>query len=81
MELKQLFFQKVTKNGEAAEDFAPKPPSVMRFSYARLLTHVSQFNSFAFLNLGLSPLPFAKFCLSANTQATADLPNSGGYVK
>ena len=41
------------------------------FSYTRLLTHISQFSRFGFLNLGLSPFPSAKFCLSANTQATA----------
>ena len=71
MALKQLFFQKVTKTREAVGDFAPKPPSVTLFSYTKLLTHVSQFSRFGFLNLGLSPFPSAKFCLSANTQATA----------
>ena len=44
---------------------------MIRFSYTRLLSHVSQFSRFGYLNLGLSPLPLAKFYLSANTQATA----------
>ena len=35
--IKTAFFQKITKNRQAAGAFAPRPPSVISFNYSTLL--------------------------------------------
>ena len=73
MVLKQLLFQKITKNRPlaaggkaprppmppAAGGSALRPPSIIRLSYSTLLysTHVSHVKHFHILNTGLGPPP------------------------
>ena len=86
--IKIAFFKKITKNPPAAGSFAirphigssgwglgPRPPVWDTFELNKFTRHVSRFRHFAYLTLGLSPLPLAKSWLKCQNQASpSDLP-------
>ena len=80
MALKQLFFQKITKNRPAAGGFAPRPPSVIRLSYTDF------FNTSPKLDISLfyyqfEPSTFAKSWLRANRQIFDDVITCGLWFR
>ena len=75
MVLKQLFFQKITKNCPAAGGFAPRPLSIIRLNYNTVLYTLLSISTFSHFNYWFKPFPLNEFLVTCQHQTTAfDLP-------